>query len=164
MNFQVDEATFTELKTYPAVISSSIERYRFREALELMNVARLGNKYLADGAWKMIKPTKVVYKHRCMLPCKLLLLWVHFVRPFLPLQQRIIWNSENWRKNCWNTVQKLQIWLPQDTKLVKRNCFCQNWRWRNPETNRQTRNYKTANKAEKQSSGTRKEQSVWWFL
>jgi methionyl-tRNA synthetase len=36
------------LKAYPAVISSS-ERYRFREALgELMNVARLGNKYLAD--------------------------------------------------------------------------------------------------------------------
>jgi methionyl-tRNA synthetase len=30
------------LKAYPAVISSSVERYRFREALgELMNVARL---------------------------------------------------------------------------------------------------------------------------
>jgi methionyl-tRNA synthetase len=37
-NFQVDEATLTELKAYPAVISSSLERYRFREALsELMN-------------------------------------------------------------------------------------------------------------------------------
>jgi methionyl-tRNA synthetase len=33
---------FNQLKAYPAVISSSIERYRFREALgELMNVARL---------------------------------------------------------------------------------------------------------------------------
>ena len=40
---------FNELNAYPKVISSSIERYRFREALgELMNVARLGNKYLAD--------------------------------------------------------------------------------------------------------------------
>jgi methionyl-tRNA synthetase len=38
-NFQ-DEATLTELKAYPAVISSSVERYRFRE-VELMNVARL---------------------------------------------------------------------------------------------------------------------------
>jgi methionyl-tRNA synthetase len=37
---EVDEATLTELKAYPAVISSSLERYRFREALsELMNVA-----------------------------------------------------------------------------------------------------------------------------
>ena len=54
---EVDEATLTELKAYPAVISSSIERYRFREAQgELMNVARLGNKYLADEEpWKMIK-------------------------------------------------------------------------------------------------------------
>ena len=54
---EVDEKTLTELKAYPAVISSSIERYRFREAQgELMNVARLGNKYLADEEpWKIIK-------------------------------------------------------------------------------------------------------------
>ncbi len=54
---EIDEQTLAELKAYPAVISSSIERYRFREAQgELMNVARLGNKYLADEEpWKMIK-------------------------------------------------------------------------------------------------------------
>jgi methionyl-tRNA synthetase len=52
---EVDVATLTELKAYPAVISSSVERYRFREG-ELMNVARLGNKYLADEEpWKVIK-------------------------------------------------------------------------------------------------------------
>lgn len=54
---EVDEQTLKELKAYPSVISSSIERYRFREALgELMNLARLGNKYLADEEpWKMVK-------------------------------------------------------------------------------------------------------------
>ena len=54
---EVDEQALAELKAYPAVISSSIERYRFREAQgELMNVARLGNKYLADEEpWKMVK-------------------------------------------------------------------------------------------------------------
>ncbi|AWG20684.1 methionine--tRNA ligase [Flavobacterium faecale] len=54
---EVDLQTLAELKAYPAVISSSIERYRFREALgELMNVARLGNKYLADEEpWKVMK-------------------------------------------------------------------------------------------------------------
>ena len=54
---EVDLQTLAELKAYPAVISSSIERYRFREAQgELMNVARLGNKYLADEEpWKMVK-------------------------------------------------------------------------------------------------------------
>ena len=45
----IDTETLDKVKAYPAVISSSIERYRFREASqELMNLARLGNKYLAD--------------------------------------------------------------------------------------------------------------------
>lgn len=54
---EVDQKTLKELRAYPAVIESSIERYRFREAqTELMNVARLGNKYLADEEpWKTIK-------------------------------------------------------------------------------------------------------------
>lgn len=53
----IDEKTLTELKAYPDVIASSIEKYRFREAQsELINAARLGNKYLADEEpWKTIK-------------------------------------------------------------------------------------------------------------
>ena len=53
----VDKETLAELKKYPEIISSSLERYRFREASqELMNLARLGNKYLADEEpWKVIK-------------------------------------------------------------------------------------------------------------
>lgn len=53
----IDEETLSKMKAYPNVIASSIERYRFREALgELMNLARLGNKYLADEEpWKVIK-------------------------------------------------------------------------------------------------------------
>jgi methionyl-tRNA synthetase len=41
---------------YPDFISNSIENFRFRNALEaLMNLARLGNKYLADQEpWKKI--------------------------------------------------------------------------------------------------------------
>ncbi len=52
-----DNKTIEELKAYPSVIASSIEKYRFREAQsELMNLARLGNKYLADEEpWKLIK-------------------------------------------------------------------------------------------------------------
>ncbi len=46
-----------EISKFPAKISASIEQYRFREALsELMNLARLGNKYLADNEpWVLIK-------------------------------------------------------------------------------------------------------------
>ena len=55
--FEEDELVLNQLKAYPGVISDSIERYRFREAQsELMNVARTGNKYLADAEpWKLIK-------------------------------------------------------------------------------------------------------------
>jgi len=52
-----DLNTLSSLKEFPQIISNSIEKYRFREACsELMNVARLGNKYLADQEpWKLIK-------------------------------------------------------------------------------------------------------------
>ena len=54
---KIDLETLAALKDFPATISSSIDRYRFREAgQELMNLARLGNKYLADEEpWKVIK-------------------------------------------------------------------------------------------------------------
>ncbi|MCF6212591.1 MAG: methionine--tRNA ligase [Flavobacteriaceae bacterium] len=54
---EIDENTLDQLQQFPIIIGKSIERYRFREASqELMNVARLGNKYLADAApWKEIK-------------------------------------------------------------------------------------------------------------
>jgi methionyl-tRNA synthetase len=54
---EIDQKTIKELKAFPQKIANSIERYRFREASqELMNLARLGNKYLADEEpWKLIK-------------------------------------------------------------------------------------------------------------
>ncbi len=54
---EIDQKTLEELKAFPQKIANSIERYRFREASqELMNLARLGNKYLADEEpWKLIK-------------------------------------------------------------------------------------------------------------
>ncbi len=52
-----DKEVLDKLKAFPDKISASIEKYRFREALgELMNLARLGNKYLADTEpWKLKK-------------------------------------------------------------------------------------------------------------
>jgi len=52
-----DQEVLTALSRFPGQISGSLERFRFREGLqELMNLARLGNKYLADEEpWKVIK-------------------------------------------------------------------------------------------------------------
>ncbi len=54
---EVDEDVLAAVKEFPITIGKSIERYRFREASqELMSLARLGNKYLADEEpWKVIK-------------------------------------------------------------------------------------------------------------
>ncbi|WP_114781394.1 methionine--tRNA ligase [Botryobacter ruber] len=52
-----DKEVLGVLQNFPMVISTYLERYRFRDALsELMNLARVGNKYLADTEpWKLIK-------------------------------------------------------------------------------------------------------------
>jgi methionyl-tRNA synthetase len=83
---EVDEATLTELKAYPAVISSSVERYRFREALgELMNVARLGNKYLADEEpWKVIKDNPERVQTQMYVALQIAAALSSLCEPFLP--------------------------------------------------------------------------------
>lgn len=52
-----DRLTLDELPRLRTAIEENIEGYKFREALkEMMNIARLGNKYLADTEpWKVIK-------------------------------------------------------------------------------------------------------------
>jgi len=52
-----DQTTLKALQTAPEKIGDAIEHYKFREASQaLMNLARLGNKYLADEEpWKKIK-------------------------------------------------------------------------------------------------------------
>jgi methionyl-tRNA synthetase len=83
---EVDTQTLNELKAYPAVISSSIERYRFREALgELMNVARLGNKYLADEEpWKMVKTDPERVKTQMYVALQIASALRVLSEPFLP--------------------------------------------------------------------------------
>jgi methionyl-tRNA synthetase len=54
---EVDKRALAELKEFPHRIGNSIESFRFREATALlMDMARLGNKYLADTEpWKVAK-------------------------------------------------------------------------------------------------------------
>ncbi len=81
-----DEQALNELKAYPAVIASSVERYRFREALgELMNVARLGNKYLADEEpWKVYKTDPERVKTQLYVALQIATALRVLSEPFLP--------------------------------------------------------------------------------
>ncbi|WP_310396230.1 methionine--tRNA ligase [Hymenobacter sp.] len=53
----IDEDAFAQLAEFPGRIGELIENYRFRDALaEVLNLARLGNKYLAETQpWHLIK-------------------------------------------------------------------------------------------------------------
>lgn len=101
---EVDKQTLAELKAYPAVISSSIERYRFREALsELMNVARLGNKYLADEEpWKMIKENPARVQTQMYVALQIASALAILSEPFLPFTATKLYNILHIEVNNWN--------------------------------------------------------------
>jgi methionyl-tRNA synthetase len=101
---EVDKQTLAELKAYPAVISSSIERYRFREALgELMNVARLGNKYLADEEpWKMIKENPARVQTQMYVALQITSALAILSEPFLPFTSAKLCNILQIKVNNWN--------------------------------------------------------------
>lgn len=83
---QIDIKTLETVRAYPAVIESSIERYRFREAQqELMNVARLGNKYLAEQEpWKTIKTDQARTKTVMFVALQIASSLAILSEPFLP--------------------------------------------------------------------------------
>ena len=83
---QIDIKTLETVRAYPAVIESSIERYRFREAQqELMNFARLGNKYLADQEpWKTIKTDEQRTKTVMFVALQIASALAILSEPFLP--------------------------------------------------------------------------------
>ena len=124
---EVDLTTLKELRAYPSVISNSIERYRFREAqMELMNVARLGNKYLADEEpWKTIKTdedrTKTVLYVSLQIASALAVL----SEPFLPFTSKklkgILDILQSGEKDAltWNDVNSRNILIPSGHRIGK---------------------------------------------
>lgn len=94
---QTDLDTLAEIKAYPTVISSSIERYRFREALnELMNLARLGNKYLADEEpWKIMKDNPERVKTQMYVSLQVAAALAILSEPFLPFTSAKLKNILN---------------------------------------------------------------------
>jgi methionyl-tRNA synthetase len=109
---KIDLETLAEVKKYPEIISSSIERYRFREAgQELMNLARLGNKYLADEEpWKVIKQDEERVKTIMFIALQISSALAILSEPFLPFTSaklKAILKSEN--NNTWDNVAAKDI-------------------------------------------------------
>ena len=119
----VDIATLTQLKAYPSVIESSIERYRFREAqAELMNVARLGNKYLADEEpWKKIKTDEERTKTIMFVSLQIASALAVLCEPFLPFTSSKLKNmlSLNELNTSWGEVSTKEVLIPAHHQIGK---------------------------------------------
>tara|TARA_Y100000589_G_scaffold332216_1_gene390346 strand:- start:4363 stop:6453 length:2091 start_codon:yes stop_codon:yes gene_type:complete len=114
----IDEETLAAVKAYPAVIASSIERYRFREgSQELMNLARLGNKYLADEEpWKTIKTDEERTKTVMFVALQIASALAVLSEPFLPFTSNklksILNHSELDSELTWEDISTKDVLLP----------------------------------------------------
>ncbi len=101
-----DLAVLAEMQAYPAKIAKSIEQYRFREALvELMNLARLGNKYLADTEpWKISKEESQRIATILAISLQIAANLAILSEPFLPFTSKSLFEQLNLASSDWNTA------------------------------------------------------------
>ena len=109
--FDIDKEVIDKIAIYPNKISDSIEKYRFREALSfLMDLARVGNKYLADTEpWKLIKesPDRVatILNISLQIASNLSVLG----KPFLPFSMQKLQNMLNINEESWSVSGGVEL-------------------------------------------------------
>ena len=114
----LDDEVIRELATFPERIGRSIETYRLREALaEMMNLARLGNKYLTDTEpWKLIKTdperTATVMNLSLQICANLAVLCA----PFLPFTADKMHRIMNLRAMGWQDAGRADL-LPEGHQI-----------------------------------------------
>ncbi len=83
---EADQALAAAIAGAPARIGQALEGYKFRDALtELLDLARLGNKYLADAEpWKTIKTDEARTAQVMHLAAQLTAALAVLMEPFLP--------------------------------------------------------------------------------
>ncbi len=81
-----DREILAELPRIKTALEEAIENYRFREALkEAMNIARLGNKYLADTEpWKVVKTDPERVKTILNVALQIVANTTVAIEPFMP--------------------------------------------------------------------------------
>ena len=106
---EVDEKILNEIYSYPKKIGDLIETYKFREAVNtLIDLARLGNKYLADEEpWKLIKTdnydrVKTIMNIALQLSAVLTIV----CEPFLPNTALKLRNILNLEITDWESISK----------------------------------------------------------
>jgi len=101
---QNDDSVLKEISAIRDNVEYSIENYRFREALkEAMNLARLGNKYLADAEpWKVIKTDPERVKTIMNIALQITANLTIILEPFLPFSMEKLRGWINFGKKSWS--------------------------------------------------------------
>ncbi len=109
--FDIDQEAINKISEYPDKIAQSIEKYRFREALSyLMDLARVGNKYLAETEpWKLVKesPERVatILNISLQLAANLSVLG----KPFLPFSMEKLQGMLAIEESSWKAAGGLDL-------------------------------------------------------
>ncbi|MDO7846622.1 methionine--tRNA ligase [Hymenobacter sp. M29] len=99
----IDEDAFAQLAEFPAKIGELIENYRFRDALaEVLNLARLGNKYLAETQpWHLIKTDAARTGTVLHVSLQIAAALAPLLEPFLPESAQKLADMLNLELDSW---------------------------------------------------------------
>jgi len=109
-----DEMVLNEIIQIRKNVETSLDTYRFREALrESMNLARLGNKYLAEAEpWKIIKTDPERVKTIMNIALQLTANLTIIQEPFLPFSMEKLRSWLNLARLNWSDAGRNDLLLP----------------------------------------------------
>ena len=101
-----DKSTLAEISVIKTNLENSIEKFRFREAIKIaMDLARLGNKYLADTEpWKLIKTDEERVKTIMNISIQITAALSIIMEPFLPFTTEKLRDFLNIEKLDWELL------------------------------------------------------------
>ena len=115
-----DRATIAEFKGVKETLSNNIEQFHFREALkDAMNLARIGNKYLADTEpWKLAKTDMKRVETIMNVSLQICANMAIAFEPFLPFTAEKLRAMLGMAEVDWNKLGQLDI-LADGAKIEK---------------------------------------------
>lgn len=115
-----DRATIAEFKGVKETLSNNIEQFHFREALkDAMNLARIGNKYLADTEpWKLAKTDMKRVETIMNVSLQICANLAIAFEPFLPFTAEKLRAMLGMAEVDWNKLGQLDI-LADGAKIKK---------------------------------------------
>jgi methionyl-tRNA synthetase len=115
-----DREVLAQIENFPDKIARQLDHYHFREALrETMNLARLGNKYLADTEpWKVIKTDEERVKTILNIALQIVANLSIVADPFLPFSMKKLRKMINLEQLEWARAGSVDL-LAEGHQLAK---------------------------------------------